>query len=132
TSKLNLKSIILNNLSMILYLLSFSMMILLSNHKSFLALMLFMCLFAFASGISFISISCGINENSTNRNKATVFSVVSSVSSLSAVVFQPLVAYWMGKNVKMFFMKISLLLLILFIVCNFYFRIFNAKKGEHV
>lgn len=52
--------------------------------------MLFMCLFAFASGISFISISCGINENSTNRNKATVFSVVSSVSSLSAVVFQPL------------------------------------------
>lgn len=132
TSKLNLKSIILNNLSMILYLLSFSMMILLSNHKSFLALMLFMCLFAFASGISFISISCGINENSTNRNKATVFSVVSSVSSLSAVVFQPLVAYWMGKDVKMFFMKISLLLLILFIVCNFYFRIFNAKKGKHV
>ena len=117
-SKKNLKANRLNNLSMLIFLLCFVSMIILSESHMLYTVFYFIIVYGIASGISFISLSCTINENTTSENKATIFSVISSLSSLMTIIFQPIIASWVEKSYMYAFTLMTAILSVIFIIYN--------------
>lgn len=88
------------------------------SENNILGLICFWVLYSVASGVLFITISCIINENADNNNKATVFSVISSVCSLITIVFQPVVGVLMQEGYSVLFTATLGVLCVVIVISN--------------
>lgn len=117
-SKKKLKAHFLNNMSMILFLVSFLFMFFWVEKYKLIILIFFIIMYATGTGISFISISCNVNEYSRKENKATIFSLISTISSLLTIILQPIIAAWTQKSYKYMFMMMIVILFFMFVTYN--------------
>ena len=117
-SKKKLKAYFLNNMSMILFLVSFLFMFFWVEKYKLIILIFFIIMYATGTGISFISISCNVNEYSRQENKATIFSLIPTISSLLTIILQPIIAAWTQKSYKYMFMMMIVILFFMFVTYN--------------
>lgn len=97
--------------------------------KSQVIILMFILFYSVASGISQVSIACMVNENASINSKATIFSIISSLSSLSTVLFQPVAASWTQTGYEKAFFLTAIVIGGIWAVFNIQFLIFNKSRG---